>query len=130
MLETLSAVFPSVSLDTPDDFGETPLIAAVKAHNSAVVNYLLTLGASVNARNELDERDAPLHYACLEGDLSTVRVLLAAGAEVDILNQQRMTPLMYAVQAGHSPVAQLLLTAGADSALRDRRDRSAKDYGL
>lgn len=130
MLETLSAVFPCVSLDTPDDFGDTPLITAVKIRSSAVVSHLLASGASANVRNELDDRDSPLHYASLEGDLSTVRALLAAGAEVDAPNQHRMTPLMYAVQAGHSQVAQLLTTAGADPALRDRRDKSARDYGL
>ena len=130
MLETLKSVFPAVSLDTADDFGETPLVAAVKACNSAVVSRLLALGADANARNELDDRDSALHYACLEGDLPIVRILLAEGAEVNAQNQQKMTPLIYALQAGHVEVAQLLLSAGADPTLRDRTGKTAKDYGL
>ena len=98
MLELVASIYPSIDFDVADDFGDTPLISAVKTHNSAMVSRLIALGANPNAKNVLDDQDSPLHYACLEADLPTIRVLLAAGGDVNAENQQHVTPLMYSRQ--------------------------------
>ena len=56
----------------------------------------------------------PLLFAAREGALETVRVLLAAGADVNKASVDRSTPLLVAIQNGHYDVAQFLLDDGAD----------------
>ena len=53
-------------------------------------------------------------YAIVGGDLDTVRVLLAAGANVDEAGPDDMTALMLALIKRHEEIALFLLTQGAD----------------
>ena len=56
----------------------------------------------------------PLLYAILAGDTRIVRVLLAAGADVDEAAPDGVTALMLALIKRHEEIALLLLEAGAD----------------
>ena len=56
----------------------------------------------------------PLLYAIMAGDLDAVRVLLAAGANVDEAGPDGMTALMLALIKRHEPIALFLLDQGAD----------------
>ena len=56
----------------------------------------------------------PLLYAILAGDPQIVRVLLAAGADVDDAAPDGVTALMLALIKRHEEIALLLLDAGAD----------------
>jgi ankyrin repeat protein len=56
----------------------------------------------------------PLHHAALEGDLATVRRLLAEGASPDAPDDDGVTPLHFAAQGSHLAVAQALLDEGAN----------------
>ena len=49
-----------------------------------------------------------------EGNLKAVKQHLAAGADVEIRNQQGFTPLHVAAQKGHNKVAELLIAKGAN----------------
>ncbi|XP_050357334.1 ankyrin repeat and protein kinase domain-containing protein 1 [Nymphalis io] len=69
----------------------------------------------VNANNGY----TPLATAARKGDVSTVRFLLSANAEIEQPSSTGQTPLQLAVLAGHVPVADLLLEKGADSQARD-----------
>jgi ankyrin repeat protein len=56
----------------------------------------------------------PLLYGVMAGDLDTVDVLLAAGANVDEAGPDGVTALMLALNKRHEDIALLLLNQGAD----------------
>ena len=62
-----------------------------------------------------------LHYAACEADLAKVRALLAAGAKVDVPDDNGWTPLHFAAQAHAVAIAEALLAAGASVDSRDSR---------
>ncbi|KAG9478524.1 hypothetical protein GDO78_013527 [Eleutherodactylus coqui] len=55
----------------------------------------------------------PLRLAASKGSLECLKILLANGAEVDILDVKAQTPLFTAVSAGHFDCVRELLKAGA-----------------
>jgi uncharacterized protein len=61
----------------------------------------------------------PLMAAAHAGALEPLRLLLAAGAPVDVHGSHGFTALMFACNAGHVVCARLLLGAGADVRERD-----------
>ena len=59
--------------------------------------------------------DATIWSAALEGDVETLRVLVAGGADVNEADEQyRTTPLGWSVLGGHAESAAVLLELGAD----------------
>ena len=66
-----------------------------------------------------DDGWAALHYAAWYGHEAAVRVLLNAGATVDVITPNQATPLHFAAGAGRIEAVKALLEAGAQ---RDRRN--------
>ena len=58
-------------LNEQDDYGRTPLSAAVDKRQRALAEYLVNLGADVNIPNSIG--NTPLHEAAKDGDLEVVR---------------------------------------------------------
>src|SRR5262249_5652511 len=56
----------------------------------------------------------PLLFAARQGSLETVRVLIAAGANVSRPAADTSSPLLVAIQNGHYDIARLLIENGAD----------------
>lgn len=142
-------------VDTPDDnFGETALMFAAREGNEAAVRELIASGADVMARTRVGPtppfrpnggtqgkgvEKAPkrgmraaipggktaLHYAARDGHLSTVRLLLDAGAAIDDRDPNDITPLLYAASNDRVDVARLLIARGADVNATDWYGRSA-----
>ncbi|KAG6682615.1 hypothetical protein I3842_13G152100 [Carya illinoinensis] len=52
----------------------------------------------LNAFNE--EKNTPLHWACLNGHLEVVKKLILAGANVSVLNSYEKTPMDEAASRG------------------------------
>lgn len=93
------------------------LIESVHAQDLAGVHAALNAGANVNVRDDrepLGHQNTPLHEAAIGTSLAIVRVLLAAGANVDVSCASGWTPLMRACNSGWLEAAMLLLDAGAD----------------
>lgn len=71
-------------------------------------------------RNEdsVDVKDAngltALHWAAAYGQVTSVQLLLANGAEVDVTGPEGETPLLMAANGGHHDVVRLLLNEGAN----------------
>jgi ankyrin repeat protein len=59
--------------------------------------------------------------------LEVLRILIEAGADLDIRNQQGQSALMRATITGQGDAAVLLLEAGADSRLVDSDHKTARD---
>lgn len=68
--------------------------------------------------NEFAKGDTPLHAASHLGNVGLVKMLIAAGANVEVLNDYGQTPLQYAAAFGNKDIAIELLKAGADSTRR------------
>jgi hypothetical protein len=91
-----------------------------------VCRMLLALGAAVDLSVDPAYRQVlalsghaqggtPLCWAAIKGHLALAEMLLAAGAEVDILNEKGCTPLFMAACNGRRDCCVRLLAAGADA---------------
>uniref|UniRef100_A0A8C5WIP2 Ankyrin repeat and SOCS box protein 12 n=1 Tax=Leptobrachium leishanense TaxID=445787 RepID=A0A8C5WIP2_9ANUR len=67
----------------------------------------------INSRSGWGVPVTPLRLAASKGSLECLKILLANGAEVDILDVKAQTPLFTAVSAGHYDCVKELLKAGA-----------------
>jgi ankyrin repeat protein len=63
----------------------------------ALVRWLLSLGANVNARAPWGSQGTALHSAAWNGDLDMVKLLVAAGADIDAYDaEHNNTPAGFA----------------------------------
>jgi ankyrin repeat protein len=106
-----------------DQGGRTPLHYAALANDTGTVCQLLAQGASPSAADR--HGFTPLHFAAQQRSLAA-ELLLAAGAEVDAVNQYDNTPLAVAVMnsRGHGELIQLLRHHGADPRHRSNAGQS------
>ena len=72
------------------------LMAASKDDDAETVTQLLAQGLSPDAANGIGQTS--LHVASIWGNLAVARVLLDAGASVNVVNQFGATPLHFAAQ--------------------------------
>ena len=100
----------------------TPLIDAIKRHDSVAANALLDRGADVNAV-EGDGATA-LHWAAQLDDVAAVESLLQAGAAVDAANRFNVRPLDLAANNGNKDIVERLLAGGADANARSREGQT------
>lgn len=107
-----------------DRFRRTPLHWACRGVHFPVVEYLLEMGADVNAGDMNGIQ--PLHSAASRGHAASVALLIDNGAAVDGRSDlDGGTPLHYAAENGHEDVVDLLLARGAPIAARDISERTA-----
>jgi ankyrin repeat protein len=92
----------------------TPLHIAAGADAAKVVAVLLARGASPNTRN--DWVQTPLHQAALEArsGVEVSKLLLDAGAEMEIHDKDGFTALIAAAASGNTDLVRLLVTRGAN----------------
>ena len=121
------------NMNGADEFkGYTPLMFAATENQPEVAKLLLVHGADVNASSRHFEFGAlkeasggalmeraeggmtALQYAAREGNVETGQVLIAAGADVNVLEPQHsFTPMLIAIYNGKYDFASLLLNHGA-----------------
>ena len=113
-------------VDPRDNENQTPLLCALEGSgDGAVPQLLLEHGASFNVRDKNDQ--TPLHLASHRACSDVVALLLKLGADVDALDNDRITPLLCALKVsncdalgcGLSDVVRLLLQSGADVDAQD-----------
>ncbi|KAI9852682.1 MAG: Ankyrin repeat domain-containing protein 44 [Vezdaea acicularis] len=88
---------------------ETPLNRAVYLAHKEAVRFFLDKGADLNTSDKWGE--VPLHSA---NDVDIARILLEAGAAVDVKAENSKTPLIRAVDRGNEEIVRLFLDSGAD----------------
>mmetsp|Transcript_20052 Transcript_20052/g.64593 ORF Transcript_20052/g.64593 Transcript_20052/m.64593 type:complete len:849 (+) Transcript_20052:75-2621(+) len=86
--------------------------------DDAELARLLDMVPVQNVPGDYDGR-APLHLACANGHVDSVKILLDAGADKDVVDRFKRTPLMEAVLNGQGDVVSLLVDRGAKLKLRD-----------
>jgi len=120
--------------------GQTALMWAAGYGHPEMIELLVAYGADVNAVSSVEEWErqttaeprakwlppggmTPLLFAAREGCLECVRVLVAAGADVDQTTPDGIGPILSALINGHYDVAAALVEAGTDPNLVDDTGR-------
>ena len=97
-----------MSIDVPDNWGNTPLLSAVQKGRVTISKMLLEAGA--NAGHLSVAGFQPLTIAAIEGHTEIVKLLLKIDTiDVDYAGSGHRTPLSYAAHHGHVEVVKLLL---------------------
>jgi ankyrin repeat protein len=125
-----------------DNRGLTFLLAASAACNSRQVRIAVSNGLDVNAK-DASLGFTPLMNAAGNGDLESVKLLIAKGARVNDVSAQDpivvlrgpidlgyYTPLMLASLYGPPAIVDTLLRAGAKVDAKDIRGRTALHYAV
>ena len=111
--------------------GQTALMWASARSQVGMVRFLAERGADLDARGVIRQWDrktiteprpkdmnkggfTPLLYAAREGCIECARHLLAAGADPDLADPERVTPLNMALLNLHYDFAAYMIEAGAD----------------
>jgi len=112
-----------------DERGKTSLMWACHVEGcDAIARLLMMNGANVNVRDEMGW--TALHYAisrqtASEESSALVKELIAAGAQLDVVDNFGHTPLMVAARANQHTIARMLADAGASLDRRDKRGKTA-----
>ena len=124
----ISAVRHLLSLDPTcvndrDGRGRTPLYLAALVDQPDILSLLLQKGGDPNIGASWKGNARPLHVASRNGHAEIVRRLIAAGAIVNIVDDDGDTPLLLAARSGSPDAVNLLIEAGADVTTRNRFNR-------
>ena len=107
-----------VSARARDDYGVSPLEAAIEAGDEKTVALLLQKGADPLAATS---HGTALHFAAARKKAAIVRLLLRGGVAVDVRDRRKGTALMDAAHQGSLEIVGLLLQHGANPNAADNR---------
>src|SRR5690606_8967190 len=128
-LETMLQQKPE-TIDEISSHGFTPLGIASHFGQETIVRTLLAKHADPNMCSQNGFQVYPLHTA-LTGKFDNIsKMLIEAGAEVNIVQNARITPLHIAAQQGNIDLIILLLEMGADITIKTDQGSTASDLAF
>jgi ankyrin repeat protein len=98
--------------DAVDKVGATPLVWVLANDNVACAEDLIKAGANINWRGGPKQLTF-MHDAAYNGAHNSVKLLLAKGLAVDVVDKDGVTPLAYALAKDKVTCAEELIKAGA-----------------
>ncbi|KAI1466260.1 ankyrin repeat-containing domain protein [Daldinia caldariorum] len=120
----MALLIAGASLKVRDENGRTPLIrATMNEMPDTLISLMLEFGACPDAKD--GHKNTALHYAAMKvasdemGNVDTVRILLAHGADQSLRSKRGRTPLHEAVSFECFDRGRELLDYGADSEIAD-----------
>jgi ankyrin repeat protein len=112
-LEAVRALIKAgVNINTPDQSGRTPLVAAVQCGQLAVLQELMKEN-KIQENEDLELSRSLLILAAEWGHLDIVKYLIREGAEINYQCQDGSTALMRASATGYTKVVKFLIEEGA-----------------
>jgi uncharacterized protein len=102
-----------------------PLQKAVVAKNAELVKQLLTNGENVDSQAWYKGK-TPLMLAAEAGNNEIVKILINAGADLNLRSRGKNTAMHYAAMNFHADTFHILLLAGANADLINRDYQSAR----
>jgi ankyrin repeat protein len=96
---------------------------AAKMGNNVLINHFLNAGANINAKGAAEW--SALHFAIMNLNSDTCKLLIEKGADVNAKEKNRNTVLMYAAALGSMQTCILLLENGADVGAKNVEGRPA-----
>jgi len=123
-------ITPNLNEKIKDNLNKTYLHYAARFTVSPIVEYFIKKGLNVNARDNFDNtplidavmmlsNEEELEYEDDNLMLTSIRILLDNGADVNIQNYDGSTALHYAVDLGWMPLVKLLVERGANLNIQD-----------
>ena len=106
--DAIALIKRGMDVNTVDREGNTLLFQAVRRDIPELVDYLIRHRARLNVRNRNGE--TAVSIAAFKGNLSYVKLLVDAGADVNLYG---WSPLIYAAYNGHAQIVDCLLKRGA-----------------
>ena len=120
-IDKFCAKFGTSDAESLEESGRTLLESAVRFEKSlAVLKFLVSKGADVNAKDESDGFTALMWAADVE-NMEFVQFLVSKGADVNAKSDQEYTPLMLAaVRNEKMEIVKFLIANGADVCAKDK----------
>ncbi|EYC19317.1 hypothetical protein Y032_0024g1015 [Ancylostoma ceylanicum] len=103
----------AVFVNMNSEFKESPLTLAAYKGYTDVIEYLLSLDDYDRSTRD-EELHTALMEAAMDGHLEVARVLIQAGAPVNLTSESYESPLTLSCCGGHAELAKLLIDAGAN----------------
>lgn len=110
-------------------FHPTPLSKTADMGLTSFVQELISGGANLDCKSRR-KWVTPIWRAAKNGHKKIVKMLVDAGADVDLPSIHGSTPLMMAGYKGHLDCMRILINAAADVNKRDERGWSALDHSI
>jgi len=102
-----------ISYDNKDENFEDPVIYAINADSTEILEYFLDCGADVNTC---------IYFAILNKKINSVKLLVKRGAKINrIYKNKTFTPLLQAINMGDASILKCIIESGADLSLEDGR---------
>ncbi|KAL1566753.1 hypothetical protein AAHA92_02325 [Salvia divinorum] len=122
---TLFLIQERVDINAEDNFGNTPLLEAIKNGHDRVASLLSKEGAIL----KIDNAGSYLCSVVARGDSDFLRRLLSNGMDPNSKDYDHRTPLHVAASQGLYLMGKLLVEAGASVLTKDRWGNSPIDEG-
>jgi ankyrin repeat protein len=87
--------------------------------NLNLVRDLIVLGANVNWQDEENFNRTPLHWAVRDRSVEIARMLIDAGADLNVQDKDGWTPLHWAAEYNGADIVRMLIGAGANVNVQD-----------